>query len=121
VEAEPREPSETHRREQTPDEQLVREQEDAAAAEAGSIGGRRPSGDERSEAMRALEEAGEGEAEGFEESERELVEHASHGDPAPDPSAAAGEAENEEAEEATVEYADADHFESSEREGLDEQ
>lgn len=121
MEAEPPEPIETQRREPTPDEQLVREEEDAAAAEAGSIGGRRAPGDERSEAMRPLEEAGEGEAEGFEEAERELAEHASHGDPAPDPSALAGNAESEEAEEATVEYADADHVESSEREGLDEQ
>jgi hypothetical protein len=121
MEGEPPEPIETHRPEPTRDEQLVREQEEAAAAEAGAIGGRRPSGDEREEAVRPLEEAGEGEAEGFEEAERELVEHATHGDPAPDPSAVAGEAEDEEAERATIEYADADHVSSSEREGLDEQ
>jgi hypothetical protein len=121
MESDPPEPTETERAEPEPDEQLVREQEDAAAAEAGEIGGRREPGDERSEAARPLEEAGEGEAEGFEEAERELVEHASHGDPAPDPSAVAGEAENAEAEEATIEYGDADHVESSERHDLDEQ
>ena len=31
-------------------------------------------------ALRPLVEAGEGESEGFEEAERELIEHASHGD-----------------------------------------
>lgn len=34
----------------------------------------------RREARRAVEEAGGGESEGFELSERELIEHASHGD-----------------------------------------
>jgi len=34
----------------------------------------------RREAWRAVEEAGGGEAEGFELAERELIEHASHGD-----------------------------------------
>ncbi|HUH81779.1 MAG TPA: hypothetical protein VLZ06_10675 [Solirubrobacteraceae bacterium] len=34
----------------------------------------------RAEARRAVEEAGGGEAEGFEQAEQELIEHASHGD-----------------------------------------
>ena len=34
----------------------------------------------RREAQRPLEEAGEGEAEGFELAEEDLIEHASHGD-----------------------------------------
>lgn len=34
----------------------------------------------RREAMRAVEEAGGGESEGFELAEEELIEHASHGD-----------------------------------------
>jgi hypothetical protein len=34
----------------------------------------------RSEARRAVEEAGGGESEGFELAEQELIEHASHGD-----------------------------------------
>jgi len=34
----------------------------------------------RREARRAVEEAGGGEAEGFEQAEQELIEHASHGD-----------------------------------------
>lgn len=34
----------------------------------------------RREAQRPLDESGEGEAEGFEQAEDELIEHASHGD-----------------------------------------
>lgn len=51
----------------------------AAAAEAGAIGG--VAGDEDLDpAERPLAEAGEGESEGFELAEEELVEHATHGD-----------------------------------------
>jgi hypothetical protein len=35
---------------------------------------------QRAEARRAVDEAGGGEAEGFEQAEQELIEHASHGD-----------------------------------------
>ncbi|MBV8711559.1 MAG: hypothetical protein JOY56_07255 [Solirubrobacterales bacterium] len=62
----------------------AREQADLAAAEAAAIGGRPssepPSQEEPSEAARPVVEAGGGEAEGFEQAERELIEHASHGD-----------------------------------------
>lgn len=62
-----------------------RQQEDAAAAEAGAIGGRVTSEPDPvdggpDEASRPLVEAGGGEAEGFEHAEQELIEHASHGD-----------------------------------------
>jgi len=59
-----------------------REQEEAAAAEAARIGGSPTSegADSSDEAQRPLEEAGQGESEGFEQAERELIEHASHGD-----------------------------------------
>ena len=51
----------------------------AAAAEAGQIGG--TAGDEDLDpAERPLVEGGEGEAEGFELAEDDLIEHASHGD-----------------------------------------
>jgi hypothetical protein len=64
--------------------EFEREQEDLAAAEAGSIGGSTSSETSRAEnddpAQQPLNEAGEGEAEGFEQAEQELVEHASHGD-----------------------------------------
>jgi hypothetical protein len=66
----------------TPDP--VREEADKAAAEAAAIGGRpslEPLSQEQSdEAARPVLEGGGGEAEGFEEAQRELVEHASHGD-----------------------------------------
>ncbi len=63
---------------------LERQQEAAAAADAAAIGGR-PSAEPApvegaDEAMRPLAEAGQGEAEGFEQAEHELIEHASHGD-----------------------------------------
>lgn len=61
------------------------EQEEAAAAEAAAVGGRtssepNPGEGEPSEAERPLVEAGQGESEGFEQAEDELIEHASHGD-----------------------------------------
>jgi hypothetical protein len=67
------------------DREFEAEQEQAAAAEAAAIGGRvsaepEPVDGRPDEAERPLVEAGEGEAEGFDEAERELVEHASHGD-----------------------------------------
>ncbi len=69
-----------------PESDYEREQEDAAAAEAARIGGEVSSepppvdADERDPAEQPVREAGGGEAEGFEEAERELIEHASHGD-----------------------------------------
>jgi hypothetical protein len=62
----------------------AREEADRAAAEAARIGGQpssEPSPTESvDEAERPLSEAGQGEAEGFEQAEQELIEHASHGD-----------------------------------------
>ena len=68
------------------DDDVVREEEEAAAAEARAIGGNpgenpmdadpdRFDG-ERGEAFRAVEEAGGGEAEGFELAEAELIDRA---------------------------------------------
>ncbi|HEY2767454.1 MAG TPA: hypothetical protein VGI76_04315 [Solirubrobacteraceae bacterium] len=60
-------------------EREEREEEQAAAREAGAIGG--VAGDEDLDpARRPVQEGGGGEAEGFEESEAFLIEHASHGD-----------------------------------------
>ena len=63
----------------------AQEEADLAAAEAAAIGGQAsseppPADGGPSEADRPLIEAGQGEAEGFEQAEAELVEHASHGD-----------------------------------------
>ena len=55
------------------------EEVDAAAEEAAAIGG--VAGDEGLDpAQRPVVEGGEGEAEGFELAEEDLIEHASHGD-----------------------------------------
>jgi hypothetical protein len=58
------------------------EQERAAAEEAASIGGRAAE-ENLDPAERPVFEGGGGEAEGFEEAERALTEHASHGDEQP--------------------------------------
>jgi hypothetical protein len=64
----------------TPDSSPEEQAEiDAAASEAAAIGGR--AGDEDLDpAQRAVIEGGGGEAEGFEEAQELLIEHASHGD-----------------------------------------
>ena len=66
----------------------------------------------REQEQQAVREAGGGEAEGFELAEEELIEHASHGDPGPDPTHLAGEPEDYEGGE----YGEADHEHSSEDE-----
>jgi hypothetical protein len=62
------------------DEDLVSEEEQAAAGEAAQIGGRVPEEEGLDPSRRALVEGGEGVAEGFELAEEDLIEHASHGD-----------------------------------------
>lgn len=64
------------------DEAREQRETDAAAAEAAAIGGRPSDTPDPSvdEAERPLAEAGQGEAEGFEQAEAELIDHASHGD-----------------------------------------
>lgn len=76
------------------DEAYVAEQEAEAAREAAGIGGD-PGGDYGvEESERALTEAGQGEAEGFELAEQELIENASHeSDSNPDPTHMAGREE----------------------------
>lgn len=76
--------------EETPQDPLVRQEEDAAAAEAGNIGGRAPEyedeeGDPVDEEERPLIEGGEGVEEGFETAENDLREAASHGENRYDP------------------------------------
>jgi hypothetical protein len=67
------------------DDELAQQEADRAAAEAGAIGGRvssepEPASGTADEAQRPLSEAGQGESEGFEQAEQELIEHATHGD-----------------------------------------
>jgi hypothetical protein len=100
-----------------PDQDLVRRQEDAAAAEAAAIGG--PGSEEDlPEEERPLAEAGEGYSEGFDEAERDLIGNASHRDDSPDPTRLAGRPEREAAD---VEYGEPDRIESTERREEDEE
>ena len=71
----------------------------------------------RMEESRPLEESGQGVFEGFEQAKKDLEEHASHGDPAPDPEDMAGRPEDPRAAEA--DYGEADEIESTEREERD--
>jgi hypothetical protein len=66
-------------------DELAEHEASEAAAAAAAIGGRvssdpEPIAGKPDEAERPLAEAGQGESEGFEAAEQELVEHASHGD-----------------------------------------
>lgn len=81
----------------------------AAAAEAGSIGGRAPEDEDPAE--RPVAEAGGGVAEGFEQAEAELIEQAEHGD-AHDP-AADGYVVEAEAGRVGGEAGEADHVKSA--------
>jgi hypothetical protein len=96
----------------TPDDDLLRQEERAAAAEASHIGGPAPDY-EGSEEERPLEEGGEGEAEGFEQAERELEEQASHGDPKFDPEVDAFTPE-EDSDRSTAAYGEADEVDPTE-------
>lgn len=74
------------------DEALLEEEEEEAALEASRIGGAAPR-DATDPADQPIAEGGEGEAEGFELAEADLIESASHGDRHRFPADAAGEPE----------------------------
>lgn len=94
------------------DDQAVRREEDAAALEAGKIGGR--SGlEDLPESERAPAEHGGGVSEGFEQSEDLLREQAQHGDSFADPWADRPAPEGPGSRD-HGEYADADDVESTE-------
>ena len=92
---------------ETNDEPLVGEQEEAAAAEAGAIGGD-PGHQNPDPAQQAADEGGGGVAEGFEQAEEALIENATHGDGTADPEADAIDNEHVEAERSTAEYGEPD-------------
>jgi hypothetical protein len=96
----------------SPDPRYEQEQIDAAAAEAAGIGG--VAGDEDLDpAQRPVIESGGGEAEGFEQAEEALIEHATHGDQQ-SAHAVIHDAGLPE-QEGTTEYGEADSERSSER------
>ena len=93
------------------DDTLI-EEEELAREEAGAIGG--VSGEEGlPESERPLAESGEGESEGFEQSEEALIEAASHGDPSGNPLGDRFTPEDA-ASEGVASYGEADHVEVSE-------
>jgi hypothetical protein len=94
------------------DDAIVQTEEERAAAEARGIGGPAPPA-EGDEASRAVEEAGGGEAEGFEQAERELEEQASHGENRWDPETDAFSPE-EEADDSSAVYGEPDEVDPSE-------
>jgi len=97
----------------SPDPRYEQDETDAAAAEAARIGG--VAGDEDLDpARRPVIEGGGGEAEGFEEAEEALIEHASHGDQQ-SAHAVIHDAGRPEDPAADVEDAEADYERSSER------
>lgn len=59
---------------------IAEEEAEAAAAEAARIGGPAPDDPVEDPAQRPQVEGGEGESEGFELAEEELIDNASHGD-----------------------------------------
>lgn len=94
----------------TPDDDLVREEEAAAAEAARKIGGRAGDEDEFDPAMRPVYEAGGGEAEGFELAEQDLIRNATHDDGRGNPTrdAFSGEVESD---LSGAEYGEADQVE----------
>jgi hypothetical protein len=78
--------------EEAPDP-IAEEEAEAAAAEAAGIGGPPPEDPVDDPAQRPLAEGGEGEAEGFELAEAELVDNAEHGDQKRFPNRDAGQPE----------------------------
>ena len=95
-----------------PDEQLVAEEESAAAAEASRIGGVAPH-DSRDPALDPVYQAGGGEQDGFEIAERELIENASHGDQTGNPLRDAFTPEVE-SDRSTAIYGESDELHSTE-------
>ena len=97
---------------QDPIEQLIAEQESAAAAEARDIGGGAPHS-ARDPAMEPVYEAGGGEQEGWEQAEADLIANATHGDGGGNPLRDAFTPELE-SDRSTAVYAEADRTPSTE-------
>jgi hypothetical protein len=95
-----------------PIEQLVAEEESAAAAEAALIGGWAPH-DARDPALDPVYQAGGGEQDGWEATERQLIENAAHGEGRGNPlrDELTGEVETD---RSTAVYAESDRLTSTE-------
>ena len=97
---------------QADDEAIVERETAAAEREAGEIGGR--SDANRDPARAPVEEAGGGEAEGFEQAEQALRDHAEHREAGGNPKY---DRPPPEPDQSNADYGDADHVESTEVEG----
>jgi hypothetical protein len=99
--------------ERTPDDDLVRDEEAAAASDAGRIGGVAGDEEDFDPETRPVYEAGGGPAEGFEQSEADLIENASHGDGRGEPlsDAFSGEVESD---RSTAAYGEPDELDTTE-------
>lgn len=96
------------------DDNYVAEQEQEAAEEAARIGGSPGGSYGVDESERPLAEAGEGESEGFELAERELIENATHeADSSPDPTNMAGLEEASDPAAPTYGEADSEEIEDA--------
>jgi hypothetical protein len=99
--------------ERDPRDAQVQREADAAADEAARVGGRAP--DDEDPARRPVDEAGGGQAEGFEQAEEDLRENAEHGQLGPrDPNRDVFTPE-EESDLAGAEYAEADDARTEDR------
>lgn len=106
-----------------PEDEVVAREEAAAASDAARVGGEDPEPD-ADPASRPVEEAGGGVAEGFEQAEEDLVEHAAHGEERYEPTSDAFTPE-EESDRASAAYAEPDEIDPTEvvedpREGADD-
>jgi hypothetical protein len=99
--------------ERDPQDAQVQRETDAAADEAARVGGRAP--DDEDPARRPVDEAGGGQAEGFEQAEEDLRENAEHGQLGPrDPNRDVFTPE-EESDRSSAEYAEADDARTEDR------
>jgi hypothetical protein len=99
--------------ERDPQESQVERETDAAAHEAAGVGGRAP--EDEDPARRPLDEAGGGEAEGFELAEEDLRENAQHGELGPRDPIRDSFTPEEESDVAGGEYAEADEARTHDR------
>ena len=95
-----------------PMEELVAEEESAAAAEAREIGGHIPTSNVDDPAFDPVYQAGQGEQEGFEQAESDLIENASHGYELGNPLRDAPSPETE-SDRGSAVFAEADDFDST--------
>jgi hypothetical protein len=99
--------------ERDPGDTLADREAEAAAHEAAGVGGRAP--EDEDPARRPVDEAGGGEAEGFEQAEEDLRENAEHGELGPRDPIRDSFTPEEESDRAGGEYAEPDDVRTPDR------